>query len=68
MVGGTDTAGYHINTTNTSGKAGSALVITQCNEGEVAYIKAKTSGTTVIGRLSENWTHGFSGVLLSYSS
>ena len=66
VVGEIETAGYHINADNDTGKMGSALIITQCSEGEVVYVRAKSSGTTLVGRFSENWTHGFSGVLLAY--
>ena len=66
VVGGIETTGYHSVVEEQGGKMASALVITQCNEGDLVYVRAKYDGTELRGNYRDNWTMGFSGVLLNY--
>ena len=64
-MGEDETSGYHANADRDTGKMGSSLVVTECNEGDLVFVRAKTS-SRFVGRFAENWTIGFSGVLLSF--
>ena len=65
VVGGTNTAGFHTDSGDGSGTTPTALVITQCDQGETVQVKAAQEGVSRRGRYNSIWVSVFSGTLLA---
>ena len=63
-VNGVITSGYHVNNDGTDGHMVAAMVVAQCSAGHRVVVRCRRNGSSIVGKYGEQWTSGFTGVLL----